>query len=158
MQGVFFRGEDIMRQHSIVSIDLLRLLANRKDEKQKNKLYQHYKEAITFQLVQLNIVELLKKIIRETDSELQELECEILSDKLIHYPGPITEDYLQHFYQVCPPSCVWKLAADAQLKFIKNSASKQLECILKQYDNEEWYHKDHGHSKEKRKINEKYEK
>jgi len=135
-------------------IKALRAMALQKPLIEREALYSSVKESIKKELSLLGIFSLSKMIFCETESYLQEIECEVLGERLVDYVGPISLDYLDAIMEIFPVSSIWLLASEAKFLLIKEKAAKKLEQILDQYGYEE---KDKN-VKEKRKEHERNKK
>ena len=83
------------------------------------------------------MIELYRMIHKETDTCFLELECEMLTKKLIAYDGSITLEFLDDFFSICSISDIWRLMLEANSSIIQSVAKDKLDEILKEYDNEE---------------------
>lgn len=120
-----------------LSIKAFRVIAAQKSTNEKEIFYKSIRFRITNEFAKLSMIELYHMIKKETDTYFLELECEILSTKLMTYNGPMTLEFLNNFFSLCSISDIWKLVIGANNSIIQLAAKNKLDEILKEYDNEE---------------------
>lgn len=96
--------------------------------------YRPYETMIENLLCKMDMIELSKLLMEETDTYLLELESEVLSKKLVTYIGPITTSYLDVIFSRFPISSTWRLAIEAKFDLIKIKARERLEEEFSKYD------------------------
>ncbi|MCI8446309.1 MAG: hypothetical protein HFH31_02310 [Bacilli bacterium] len=122
---------------SDLPIKALRVIASKKREEEKKEFYKSISSKIHHEFVKLSMIELYRMIHKETDTCFLELECEMLTKKLIAYDGSITLEFLDDFFSICSISDIWRLMLEANSSIIQSVAKDKLDEILKEYDNEE---------------------
>ena len=120
---------------SIKEYDLkvLRVLALQKPLVERENFYLPVREKILKEFSVLEMIPLIKMIFKETEPYLQELECTVLGEQLVHYIGPISLSCLAALMDIFPISVIWLLATEAKFPLIKEKAQERLNRILDQY-------------------------
>ena len=122
---------------SDLPIKALRVITSQKREEEKKEFYKSISSKIHHEFVKLSMIELYRMIHKETDTCFLELDCEMLTKKLIAYDGSITLEFLDDFFSICSISDIWRLMLEANSSIIQLVAKDKLDEILKEYDNEE---------------------
>lgn len=131
---VFFWIEEEVMKKKQDSIQQLRAITYRKSIEKRKKIYQMFLSDIKGELMSMDIWKLSKMMILEKESFLQEIECEILSEKLLSYVGPISLDYLDMIFPYLSIANIWSLASDAEFDLLRNKAFQVLTQILETYN------------------------
>lgn len=118
-----------------INLKWFRLMTKEMSLERCQNFYRPYETIIENLLCQMNIIELSKLLMKETDIYLIELESEVLSRKLAIYIGPITISYLDFVFERFPISSIWRLAVEAKFDLIKIKAREKLEEEFSKYDN-----------------------
>ncbi len=119
-----------------VNFNMLRLQSRKMDTKERQELYLAYKTEIAYTLYDLDIIELSKMIVKETDLGLREYECDSLSKKLQNYIGPIDLETLEELLALFPIKAIWRLATEAEFDLIRGKAETILSKRIAPYDNQ----------------------